>query len=233
MKTVGFIGAYDKTDLILYISKILAAMGKRVLVIDNTILQKIRYVIPNISPAKAYVTSFEEIDFAVGFYNYSAIKAYIGMPEHATFDYDYIFVDTDSAEGLENFELKDAAINYFVTNFSVYSLKKGLEILAGINEPMPLTKVLFSKNITKEEDEYLNFISIGAKAVWNEEKIYFPFEQGDQTIIMENQRMSKVKLKKLTTLYKESLYYIADEIIGEQRESANLRKAFKQLEKGV
>ena len=37
--------------------------------------------------------------------------------------------------------------------------------------------------------------TIGAKL--NEEKIYFPFEMGDQTTIAENQRVSKIKLKKI------------------------------------
>ena len=107
-----------------------------------------------------------------------------------------------------------------------------MEILSGIAEPLPLTKLLFSKNITEEEDEYLNYISLGCKVIWNEEKIYFPFEQGDQTIIIENQRVSKVKVKRLTQLYKESLMYLAEKLIDENEINA-LRKAFKQLEKGV
>lgn len=40
MKKIGFIGAYDKTDFILYISKILVEMGKKVLLIDGTITRK-------------------------------------------------------------------------------------------------------------------------------------------------------------------------------------------------
>lgn len=52
MKTIGFIGAYDKTDLIIYIARILTAMNKRVLVIDTTFLQKAKYIVPAISPAK-------------------------------------------------------------------------------------------------------------------------------------------------------------------------------------
>ena len=34
MKKIGFIGAYDKTDMILNIAKIMTTMGNRVLVID-------------------------------------------------------------------------------------------------------------------------------------------------------------------------------------------------------
>ena len=37
MKKIGFIGAYDKTDLITYVSKILVELGKSVLFVDGTI----------------------------------------------------------------------------------------------------------------------------------------------------------------------------------------------------
>ena len=115
----------------------------------------------------------------------------------------------------------------------MYSINRGLEILSGIKEPMPLKKILFSKEITEEEDEYLDYAALGYKVIWDEEKIYFPIEQGDQITIMENQRVAKVKLRKLTEMYKGSLLYITEELIANQKEEANIRKAFKQLEKGV
>ena len=34
MRKIGFIGAYDKTDLILYLARILSASGKKILFID-------------------------------------------------------------------------------------------------------------------------------------------------------------------------------------------------------
>ncbi len=233
MKTIGFIGAYDKTDLIVYIARILVAAGKKVLVIDATTLQKAKYIVPAISPTKSYVTNFEDIDIAVGLYDFTSIKEYLGMPLHAVFDYDYIFIDADSPEAIESFDLNTANQNYFVTAFDAYSLKRGLEILSGISEPMRLKKVLFSKNCTVEEDEYLNYLSLGYKIIWDEEKIYFPFELGDQTVIMENQRVAKIKLKKLSELYKASLMYIVEELLDSEKESVNLKKIFKQLEKGV
>ena len=232
MKTIGFIGAYDKTDLIIYLARILTEMDKKVMVIDATTLQKAKYIVPSISPSKTYVTEFEGIDIAVGFFNYSSIKEYLGMPQHAVFEYDYIFLDIDSPEELEEFDVKSATQNYFVTGFDLYSLKRGLEILSGIKEPMPLTKILFSKNITQEEDEYLNYLSLGYKVIWGEERIYFPFEQGDQTVIAENQRVAKIKLKRLTQFYKESLMYLTEKMI-EPNEINSLKKAFKQVEKGV
>lgn len=233
MKTISFIGAYDKTDLLLYLAKIFTTMGKKVLIIDTTILQKAKYIVPVISPAKAYVTSYEDIDIAVGLYNYSSIKSYLGLPEHAVLTYDYIFIDVDSIEEMRNFNISETNKKYFVTGFDSYSLKRGLEILAGMGETLELKKVLFSKNISYEEEEYFNYLALGTKVKWDDETIYFPLEQGDQGLIIENQMVQKIKFKKLTELYKESLLYIANELVEDKADVMNLKRAFKQLEKGV
>ena len=233
MKTISFIGAYDKTDLLLYLAKIFTTMGKKVLIIDTTILQKAKYIVPVISPAKAYVTSYEDIDIAVGLYNYSSIKSYLGLPEHAVLTYDYIFIDVDSIEEMRNFNISETNKKYFVTGFDSYSLKRGLEILAGMGETLKLKKVLFSKNISYEEEEYFNYLALGTKVKWDDETIYFPLEQGDQGVIIENQMVQKIKFKKLTELYKESMLYIANELVEDKADVMNLKRAFKQLEKGV
>lgn len=230
MKTIGFIGAYDKTDLIVYIAKIFATMEKRVLMIDATILQKSKYIVPTILPAQSYVTSFEDIDIAVGFYDYDSIKNYLGV---STLDYDYIFIDVDNIEGINDFNVKTADRNYFVSGFDSYSLKRGLEILTGISERLSLTKVLFSKNLSYQEEEYFNFLSLGVKVDWTEETIYFPFEQGDAGTIIQNQMVQKIKFKKLTQLYKESLMYIANQLIDTEQGQNEMKKVFRQLEKGV
>ncbi len=70
MKKIGFIGAYDKTDLMLYIAKILTILDKKVLIMDSTIMQKARYIVPAISPTLKYVTDFEDIDIAIRIYQY-------------------------------------------------------------------------------------------------------------------------------------------------------------------
>ena len=67
MKKVGFVGAFDKTDLIIYIAKILAVLKKKVLIVDTTLTQKAKYIVPALNPTMSYITEFEEIDIAVGF----------------------------------------------------------------------------------------------------------------------------------------------------------------------
>lgn len=232
MKKIGFIGAYDKTDLILYVAKILTVLGKKVLVIDSTINQKARYIVPVINPALKYVTEFEEIDIAVGFENIQDIKNYLGLSDNQDMEYDIILVDTDDIEGFNSYGLEEASKNYFVTSFDNYSLKKGLEVLGGLKNPISLTKVIFSKEILKEEDDYLNFLSLGYKVIWNEYRLYFPIENGDLSVIYENQRVAKIKFKKLSVQYKDGLAYLAEEILGDVSES-NIRRVIKNIEKGV
>ena len=232
MKTIGFIGAYDKSDLIIYIAKILTVLGKKVLVIDATTNQKARYIVPVINPTIMYVTEYEDIDIAVGFSNEDDIKKYLGIPDDQEMEYDFIFVDTDTPEGIEKFDLENAQKNYFVTSFDVYSLKRGLEALTGLKNAISLTKILFSKEMLKEEDDYLNFLSLGYKVIWNEYRIYFPIENGDLSAIYENQRVSKIKFKKLSVQYKDGLAYLAEEILEDVSES-KVRRAIKTIEKGV
>lgn len=143
MKKIGFIGAYDKTDLIIYIAKILTTLKKKVLVIDATTKQKARYVVPVINPTKMYVTEYEEIDIAVGFPNIEDIKRYLGYSEEQDLDYDIVLIDTDSIEGFSIFKLEESFKNYFVTSFDAYSLKKGLEILSELKTVVSLNKSTF------------------------------------------------------------------------------------------
>lgn len=232
MKKISFIGCYDKIDLILYIAKILVAMDKKVLVIDSTLTQKAKYIVPVIKPTKAYITDFEEIDVAVGFDGFEAIKEYLAMPVEAELPYDMVLLDIDRYEILENFKINNEDKNYFVTGTDLYTLKKGLEILSGITEVLDITKVIFSRTASKEDDDYLNYLSLGYKITWNEEIIYFPFEIGDQSVIAENQRVSKIKFRKLSEQYKEALIYIVQQIL-EQNEYQKMKKIFRQLERAV
>lgn len=223
MKTIGFIGAYDKTDFIIYVAKVLTTLGKKVLIIDNTLMQKTRYIVPTINPTKAYVTEYENIDVAVGLDDYEEIKKYSGLPKEL--EYDIAIVDVDSTENFEKFDIKNASKKYFVTAFDLYSLKKGLEILKNIQEPIELTKILFAKDMIKEENEYLNFLALGTKVVWNEKYlVYLPIDNGDQSVIIENQRVSKIGIRKLSTEYKEGLSYVVEDILTGEISSRRNKK---------
>ena len=227
MKKVGFIGAFDKTDLIIYIAKILTVLGKKVLMADTTITQKARYVVPALNPTLSYITEFEEIDIAVGFNNLEEIAEYSNK-EINQLEYDYVLVDIDNAKSAMNYRIDTAVQNFFVTSFDTYEVRRGLEVLSEFPTPIKMTKVLFSKEVTKEDDDYLNYLSLGSKVMWEDERIYFPLEMGDKTAIINNQKVSKIRFDNLTSMYKEGLEYIVAKLEPEAQ-GAKLRKVMKEI----
>ena len=223
MKKIGFIGAFEKTDLIIYVAKILTLLGKKVLVIDTTVLQKARYIIPCIAPTKFYVTEYEEIDVAVGFEDLNSLNEYLGDIEN---DYDIVLIDVDTYEKYDEFELANSERLYFVTAFDSFSLKKGIEVIGTMRQKTRMKKILFEREFSEENDEYLNLLSLTYPIIWDEEKIYFPYENGDLTAIIENQRVTKIKFKNLTEEYRAGLFDLTKEILPEGK-TGEIKKILK------
>lgn len=224
MKKVGFIGACDKTNLIVYVAKLLEIVGKRVIVVDTTKLQKMKYLVPSISPTKSYVTDFADVDFAVGFSSMNDLTEYLEIEEE-DLPYDYMLLDIDHDKMVENFEIENTKINYFVTSFDMYSLQRGVEILKNFMEPMNLSKILCDYHIDKEDEEYLNYLSMDTKIGWNELSIYMPVTGYDKQIIEENQRLYRIRMKKLSQQYLEGIIYIVQDII----QDLNINKIKKMI----
>lgn len=230
MEKINFIGAYDKTDSIMYIAKILTEMKKKVIIVDATITQKSKYVIPTVENKNEYITNYSNIDFAIGFTNYNDIKTYLGMPQSAEFTYDYMLIDIDNSDLLNNFDVYSSKKTYFVTSFDLYALKKGVEVLKRLSLPVEITKVYFSNLMSQTEDDYFNYIATGCRVKWDQEKIYFPLLNEDLDVIKENQRLSKIRFKGLSNEYKMSLIEWTQDICGD---SNGVKKACRQIERGV
>ena len=230
MEKINFIGAYDKTDSIMYIAKILTEMKKKVIIVDATITQKTKYIIPTIDSRSEYIANYANIDFAIGFTNYNDIKTYLGMPQSAAFTYDYMLIDIDNSDLLNNFDVYSSKKTYFVTSFDLYALKKGVEVLKRLSLPVEITKVYFSNLMSQTEDDYFNYIATGCRVKWNQDKIYFPLLNEDLDVIKENQRLSKIRFKGLSNEYKTSLMEWTQDICGD---SNGVKKACRQIERGV
>ena len=230
MKNICFIGAFDKLDLILYIAKIIKELGKKVIIVDATQLQKAKYIVPTINPTKSYITRFEDLDIALGFESYEEIERYIGFTEEQKMKYDYALVNIDNQDTFNNFNNQDTLKNYFVTSFELYSIRKGLETIKKIQKPIKITKVLFSSEIDENDNYYLDYLALGHKIIWEENNINFPYETKDFEVMIENQKNSKIKIKGLTQQYKDNLEYIVSEIMPNES-VINIRRIMKNIEK--
>ena len=241
MKKIGFIGAFDKSNFIIYIAKLLEQLGYKILVVDSTSGQKIKYIVPSINPTKSYITEFENIDFAVGFESWEEIEKYLGVQFDTNYEedllkkkekntkdeqYDFVIVDVDEVEKIENFDINNIETKYFVTSFDMYSLRKGVSLLKGFNNTK-LTKILFSYELFKEDEVYLNHLSMEYRVEWNEYTIYFQILGDDNKVFEENQRLEKIRYKRLSPNYKESLAYVVQDIDKKQN-LGTIKKLMKE-----
>lgn len=226
MKKVAFIGSFDKADMIIYIAKILTNMGKKVLVVDSTVMQKTRYIVPSMKALKQYITTFEKIDIAIGFENLAQIKEYKGEGQ---LDYEYVLIDIDSYRGYYYYQIKPEDKKYFITSFDVYCLRRGLQVFKKIEQPVEVTKVLFTKEMLPEEEQFLEHLSKGLKIKWDKDVIYFPFENGDQNAIFSNQRSGRIRMRGLSQTYVDGIMYMVEELSGAS--TNDVRKAAKNIER--
>lgn len=229
MEKCAFIGSFDKMDLILQVAKALTILGKKTLVIDATALQKSRYIVPTMTPTQKYITTFENVDVAVGFENLDVLKQHLDIPAGKDLEYDFVLLDIDSPRGYLGFGITPNDRQYFVTSFDLYSLKRGLQTFVYLKEPTNVTKILFTKDMLPEEDEYLNFLSKKLKIKWNSEIIFFPFEIGDQSAIYANQRSSRIRIRGLSMQYVDNMAFIVEDISN--MKLSEVKKAVKIMER--
>lgn len=230
MKNIGFIGAFDKLDLMLYIAKILTLLDKKVVIVDATELQKSKYIVPFINPTKSYLTRYDNIDIAVGFESYDEIEKYVNSVENKKTAYDFALVDVDDARLFESFYNEDTVKTYFTTSLELYSIKKGLETIAQIKQPIKITKIIYTSDPTPEDEYYLEYLSLGYKIIWEEKTINFPYETSDMQAMIDGQKSHLIKIKNLTTGYKDALEYLIQDMLPDVN-ATKLRKIMRNIEK--
>ena len=233
MKTVALIGAYDKTDLILYMARILAVSNKRVLVVDATEHEKLRYIVPSITPTKTYISEFQAIDFAIGFDDINRLWQYLGVEEGEDKGYDIVLLDVDKPEAIQNFGIGTNTTNLFITTFDLFSIKRGLAVLENLQENMKIKKVLVTKQPSKEESEYIDFLSYNLNVTWDDDVFNFPLEVGNFAVTVENQTIHRIKIRGLTSNYKYALQMLIEMIFADEVPSKDITRTMKILEKEV
>lgn len=221
MEQIGFIGAYDKKDLLLNIAKVITKLNKSVLIVDATIMQRLRYIIPRISNTPTYVSEYDGIDVAVGFMNLAGIAKYLGK---TNLDYDLVLIDTDNPQTMSSFMIQNSKINFYVTSYDEFELQRNLEILSVIKSPISLIKLVISSNIENKHDEYLDHLLENFNMSWREEKIIFPDTDFDRGVTLSNQITKQINVKNYSPTYRDGLEYLVSLILEGSVDQASIRR---------
>lgn len=241
MKSVGFVGKMDKTELIQYVAKMLSATGKKTIFIDATSTQKARYTISTINGMNAqaqYIVEHDGIDVAVGFNNILELKKYLISKGEDFTEYEYVLIDTDSDEMCEEYDMKNANNLFFVSSFDKMHLIKGVELLKYIcatkrredtEAEVDLTKVVYySENVNTADTKYIDNLSESLPLRWSS-SVILPYDAGDLSVNIQNQYSTKIDFRYLSKDMKLGIIQIVSLITGEEKNK--LLKVEKNIEK--
>lgn len=225
MEQIGFIGACDKKDLLLNIAKIISKLNKSVLIVDSTIMQRLRYVVPRISNVPTYVSEYDGVDVAIGFMQLNEIANYLGKP---SLDYDYVLIDTDNPQTFNSFAIQNSNKNFYVTSYDEFELQRSLEILSTIQTDIKLIKIIMSADLENNHDEYLNYLLSNFPIVWDETKILFADTDIDRGVTLANQLIKQIDIKNYSSAYKDGLEYVTSLILEGVINQSSIRRIIQK-----
>ena len=220
MKKLCFVGGMDKLDIIKYVATIIrgATMEqKSCLIVDFTEIQKTRYLIPSIEITKPekgqkYITTEAKVDIAVGYSNYNELvqEGILDNMSDTGKKYDFVFFDVDNKEALASIPLDVEDKVFMMTTLDIYSLEKAVEAFSGYNSDREVNRVIFGRKITAQSMNYISYLTKDLNIRYEEHIITFPYDNGDLTIIHENQRARRLNLKPFSNQFKTALSSLAE-----------------------
>ncbi|MEG2310884.1 MAG: hypothetical protein RSB76_02735 [Clostridia bacterium] len=234
MKVIGLIGYMSKYDFAINLAKTINIMNKAVLVVDATLDRKLKYIIPALDNiGKAYVTQYNNIDFAVGFGSMHDVENYMMEQGINIGLYDYILIDIDSAKSYEFFRTRGLDKSYFFLDTSILSASKNREIIKAIRvyneqeENIKLTKVEYKSYISRAAETYFETQISDYNIQWLEPQYQIPMEEQDKLADIDSQFSGIININKHSKMFVSTIADITTEIL-EDVTSKEVRNQIKR-----
>lgn len=227
LEQIAFIGTYDKKDLILNIAKVLTECGLKVLVVDATLMQRLKYIVPKISNNSiTYISEYLGIDVALGFINLNGIAQYLGNASNIP--YDYVIIDTDNIQTMNSFMVDKSKKIYVVTSYEQYELRRTIELLKYYNRPIEVTKVVFSADLENNQEEYFNKLLSETPVILKKDIVEYADTTQDRKVTLQNQLMGDLSLYHYSSTYKDSLEYHTSLLAEGRAEQSIIRRIIRK-----
>lgn len=234
MKVIGLLGYSEKVDLVTSLTKAIQLMGKAVLVVDATADKKYKYVIPSLDIVeKAYVTQFDNVDYAVGFDSMNDVENYMTEQKINIGLYDYIFIDIDNPKTYEFFRSRAFNKVFLVMDTSMLGYKKNLEIINSIKvysvdeSDAKISKILYRAYMTRTAERYFETKLNQIECNWDDREYEIIESEQDTMMYLDFQISGIIQMKKHSKMFITSVIDIVTQVMEEVSPN-DVRKAIKK-----
>lgn len=231
MQVIGLVGYMDKYDFVINLARTINIMDKSVLVVDATLDQKLKYVVPALDNiGRSYVTQYNNIDFAVGFNSMHDIENYMIEQGININLYDHILIDIDSPKGFELFRTRGIDKTYLFLDTTVLSISKNKELVKAMRvytqqgDNLELSRVWFKAYLSRASQEYFDKQIEEYNAKWIEPEYEIPEDEKDKLENIDSQLSGIIDIKKHSKMYITTIADMTAEIVEDVNSKMVLNK---------
>lgn len=220
-----FAGAVDKRDLLLYISKVLASSGRRVLLTDATDRGKYRYVIGGIV-SEHEISEFNGFDVAR-----MGTEADKALSE----SYDYCLYDIDRVSEASGHIWNIAEQIVWVASYDRYEIAESSEFFSQLVKNWPQLQgmkvcTVFTRTMDSYVDEqYVMSLMDQLPIEWIFTEIRIPWDEINFAVQTENEHSQTLRMNRITRAYKKAITDLITRLAG--WESRMAKKALRKAER--
>ncbi|MDQ0110658.1 hypothetical protein [Paenibacillus harenae] len=228
MKTILFAGYPAKHELLLYMGKLLASLGARTLVVDATLRQSYKYIVPAIKDTHD-LTEFEGFDVAFSLHTIHEAKSCLSQKDERLEAYDYILVDMDTEQHLHAWDKWHQ--QYLISGLDRVSLATNalmLEAYFSKESTGRFHTVVYPYVHGDVDESHIQSELQQYPAEWGE-TVTFLLDERDCEVGIKNQLYNRISMKGLSRHTRKSLASLCRLVSGEA--AGNIRKAFRQAER--
>jgi hypothetical protein len=228
-----FLGACEKSDILLYLSKILAAAEKKILLVDATLEQKYFLSYP-VADQEDVLTELNGFDIVRGCKSFDELKKVFKKKSEDLDSYDFVIIDTNDPENVRSWG--EVSNHFLVTNFERYTIEKNVQLLESYITDRSIEPIKFDLIVHPYVDcmldtDYLKSTVSHLPISWyDEEPILFPLHEFDYEIRVNNQHDNRLRFKRLTRPSRRSLMRVGMIIAG--LNPTAVRRAFRRAGRG-
>lgn len=231
MQVIGLVGYMDKYDFVMNLARTINIMDKSVLVVDATLDQKLKYVVPALDNiGRSYVTQYNNIDFAVGFNSMHDVENYMIEQGININLYDHILIDIDSPKGFELFRTRGINKTYLFLDTNVLSLSKNKELVKAMRvytqqgDNLELSRVWFKAYLSRASQEYFDKQIEEYNAKWMDPEYEIPYDERDKMEDIDSELSGIINIKKHSKMYISAIADMTAEIVEDVNSKMVLNK---------